>query len=167
MSVGGRFKTTFQNKVEEVENRLTDMFNTLKSDIYIDTNRADLSEVKSTISELEKSQTFQGESLKEIGEKFEAKLSEIEAKYEAKEGVLKANIDALEEKLLQLETHGRKYSLLLYGYEEPAKENIYGPIKAALIEDCKIDKERVDKMIFANAHRLPTCGTDHRPVCQI
>ena len=155
-------EVAFQNKLDKVEKKLTDMYNSVK--LETENNKTDIEHLKETVTKVEESQTFQSDQMLDLSNEFNKKMKELQSKHDAREKALKESIQSLENKMLDMEKHGRKYSLLFYGVEEKPKENMYGVVKSTLIDDFKLPKEEVDDMVFANAHRLPTRGSGHRPI---
>lgn len=60
----------------------------------------------------------------------------------------------LTQKLMALELHDRKMNLLIYGVEKKKDEKVVQVVRN-VIEELGFSKEEVEKIFFANAHRLP------------
>ena len=120
-------KSTFNEKLEVIDNRVSEIRETLKEDI--DENRAELEELESTVDEIEHGVEFQGgqlesqktemDEIKQKQKEFLAKIREMEDR----ELILKKDIENLKVKNLDVERHNRKYNLLFYGIPESANED--------------------------------------------
>lgn len=161
-------KSTFQEKLEALDNRVSKISGTLEEEIT--ENKKGLNELKTTVSEVESSLSFQGgqvesqkKELNEMWQKqkhFMAKIKEIEER----ENAMKSEINALKEKNLDMDRHNRKYNLLFYGIAEPPRENILETVKTFLKNDVKLQEDRIEQIIFANMHRIPKTGPGHKPI---
>ena len=72
------------------------------------------------------------------------------------------SVEKLEERIKQLEEtnqyqewRSRRYNLLVYGIKEGNDEDTAGVFKKFLIDNCKIEGDRVEKIGIANCHRIP------------
>ena len=158
-NVSTNVTTSINNKIEELDSKFSAMFTEYKADIQavrteIDTVKNDLSEVSEKVTSLETSVEFHSEQQKENNENQERNLNKIKAEIDTK-------LQEMNNKLLLMEKHERKYNLLFYGFpEEKRGENVYEKMRNIFIEDLGLDSYRVNEMYFAHAHRLPSDNSD-------
>ena len=142
------------NKIEALENKFSIMFNEFRADIQtlksdMTKVKADMDKMSDQVKDIEKSLEFQSSKVRENDEKQEKTLSTLKAEIDTK-------MQELNQKLLLMEKHERKYNLLFYGFpEEQRGENIYDKMRNVFIEDLQLDPNKVDNMYCAHAHRLP------------
>ena len=146
-------ETRISLKFKQLEDKFTDMFKEMRSDInqvrvdVEETNRK-VTDISEKVTELEKSVQHHSIQVDDNENKCKGRYSDIETKLDTK-------IDELDKKLKLLEKHDRKYNLLFYGFPEETNENVYTTMRDSFVQDLKIDEERVHNMYFSNGHRLP------------
>ena len=113
--------------------------------------------VRETVSDMEKSVQDNSNRMDDIEKGQEEKIKAATA-------VLDAKLQELYNKLLLLEKQDRKYKLLFYGFQEVAGENVYDVIRQSLINDLKLDEERVQNMYFVAGHRVPSKAAGPKPI---
>ncbi|KAK6189149.1 hypothetical protein SNE40_005182 [Patella caerulea] len=80
---------------------------------------------------------------------------------EALEEISKKNAE-LEEKLILLEKHDRKYNILIYGVEKKQNKDISKVVYNFFAEQLELDEEILLSVRFANLHRLRSYENDKR-----
>ncbi|KAK6188620.1 hypothetical protein SNE40_004761 [Patella caerulea] len=80
---------------------------------------------------------------------------------EALEEISKKNAE-LEEKLILLEKHDRKYNILIYGVEKKQNKDISKVVYNFFAEQLELDEEILLSVRLANLHRLRSYENDKR-----
>ena len=137
-------KTDMKDIKDEVEHT--------KSEVQVEVNT-----IKETVSDMEKSVQDNSDRMDEIEKNQEDKIKAATAELDEK-------LQELDNKLMVLEKQDRKYNLLFYGFQEVAGENVYNVIRQSLVNDLKLDEERVRTMYFAAGHRVPTKAAGPKPI---
>lgn len=152
-------ENSFSTKIEELRDEMkTDMKDIkdevehTKSEVQVEVNT-----IKETVSDMEKSVQDNSDRMDEIEKNQEDKIKAATAELDEK-------LQELDNKLMLLEKQDRKYNLLFYGFQEVAGENVYNVIRQSLINDLKLDEERVRTMYFAAGHRVPTKAAGPKPI---
>lgn len=154
-NVSTNVTSSITNKIEELDSKFSAMFTEYKTDIQavrtqIDTVKNDLSDVSVKVTSLETSVEFHSEQQKEDYDNQKRNLNKIKAEIDTK-------MQEMNNKLLLMEKHERKYNLLFYGFpEEKRGENVYDKMRNIFVQDLKLDSYRVNDMYIAHAHRLPS-----------
>ena len=155
-------ETRISLKFKQLEDKFTDMFKEMRSDInqvrvdVEETNRK-VTDISEKVTELEKSVQHHSIQVDDNENKCKGRYSDIETKLDTK-------TDELDKKLKLLEKHDRKYNLLFYGFPEETNENVYTTMRDSFVQDLKIDEERVHNMYFSNGHRLPSKNPGPKPI---
>ena len=158
-SITQNVTSSISSKMEELDTKFSSMFTEYKADIKavrveVDTVRNDLIDISEKVTQIEKSVEFGSAKQKEDTEKQTTSLNKVKAEIDTK-------LQELNQKLLLMEKHERKYNLLFYGFsEEKEGENIYDNMRSVFVNDLQLDPYRVENMYFSNAHRLPAEKTD-------
>ena len=101
------------------------------------------------MEEIEKGLEFQSEIISKHKREQEDNLTKMQNEMDLK-------IKELNEKLLLLEKHDRKYNLLFYGIPEERGEDLFEKMRQLFLDVLDISASRVDGMFFMNGHRLPS-----------
>lgn len=149
-------------KFEQMDSKFTRIFSGLK--VEISSLRADLTETKShvdtietKVKDIEESIEFNATMVKEVEKEQDGKLAATQQKLEEK-------IKELDNKLLLLEKHDRKYNLLFYGVPEEQNENVVDTVRELFKNDLEIDEDRVNSMYFISGHRIPSESQGPKPI---
>ena len=147
------------SKIEELDSKFSTMFSEYKTDLQslkleVDTVKNDLSDVSDKVIALETSVEFTNGQQKDSDEKQTRNMNKMKADIDTK-------IQELNQKLLLMEKHERKYNLLFYGFaEEKTGERVFDKMRNVFVDDLRLDSYRVDNTYFAHAHRLPAERND-------
>jgi hypothetical protein len=152
------FDASIDKKLEKFEDRFSSVLREFQKDVQtvrqeVTEAKSEVKEIKVKMSELEKSVAFHSDQ-----------AEERETLYEAKFNRAKAQIDELERKMLLQEKHDRRYNLLFYGFTEDSEENLSEVMKTFFRSKLELEEDRVNKMVFANIHRMPTESKGPKPV---
>lgn len=153
-NVSTNVSTTVNAKIDELESKFSVMFSEYKTDLQalrveVNVAKDGLKDVSDRVTALEQSMDFSNGQQKEDDEKQTRNLNKLKAEIDTK-------MQELNDKLLLMEKHERKYNLLFYGFaEEKRGENVFNKMRKVFVDDLKLDSQRVDSMYFAHAHRLP------------
>jgi tetrahydromethanopterin S-methyltransferase subunit G len=134
-----QFEQKFNDTLDEIKREM----GTMRVDIY--DAKTDISHLKTRADEIEASVTFIESQMNDDRES----ATDLLDKY-------KLELKEMRETLLLKEKHDRSYNLLFYGFEENENENLESTMKTYFAEKLKIEKQKVEKMEFANLHRLPS-----------
>lgn len=150
----GRFKS--------MDNKFTDLFGGLREEVdqlktEVQQSKTNIDKVNETVKEIGASMDFHAEELKDSEKNQQEKIKQVETSLDKK-------IAELDNKLMLLEKHDRKYNLLFYGIPEQVEEDPVERLQRLFIEELKIDVPTVDKMQFAHAHRIPSRGIGPKPL---
>ena len=150
------------NRLDELDTKFTGMFNGMKVDIEsmrtdMDKTTTQLNELTVKVGDMETSLSFHSNQLDDVKKQTENKISDVDQKFEKQ-------MKELNDKLMLLEKHERKYNLLLYGIAEKHNENIYETVRDIFRDDLNIDGYRVENMYFVAGHRIPSKGTGPKPI---
>ena len=137
--------------VMEGINELKKMFATLNSKIdyvldELNSIKQEVAATKQNVSEIEESVSFANDKIADIER---SKIPELREKVDK-------NREEMEAKLLLLEIHDRKQTLLIYGCREKENEKIYSTVQNIVCHFLEIPREEAMKMPIVNAHRLPS-----------
>ena len=133
-NVSTNVSATVNAKLEELENKVSPMFTEYKTDIQalraeVNTAKGDLNNVTERVIALEHSTEFNSGLQKENDEKQSRNLNKIKAEIDTK-------IKELNQKLLLMEKHERKYNLLFYEFaEEKRGKNVFDKMRNVFVED--------------------------------
>ena len=141
----------FSNRFEELKTEI----GTLKADIEV--NTVDIGAINETLAEQEKAIEFNNNQVIESDEKHRKDIKKLEKSVDDK-------IKLLDQKLMLLEKHDRKYNLLIYGIYEDAGEKLYDKMRRFFVNDLGIEEERAQRIHFVNGHRYPTKSSDPNPI---
>lgn len=149
-------------RFEQIDSKFTGIFNGLKAEIS--SLRADVTETKSQVDmietkvkDMEESIDFNAVTVREVEKGQEDKLAAAEQRLEEK-------IKELDNKLLLLEKHDRKYNLLFYGVSEEQNENVIDTLRELFKNDLEIGEDRVNSMYFISGHRIPSESNGPKPI---
>lgn len=149
-------------RFEQIDSKFTRIFNGLKAEIS--SLRTDVTETKSHIDiietkvkDMEESIEFNAATVKEVEKGQDGKLAAFQQKLEEK-------IKELDNKLLLLEKHDRKYNLLFYGVSEEQNENVIDIVRELFKNDLEIEEDRVNGMYFISGHRIPSESQGPKPI---
>lgn len=156
--MAGRFRS--------IDDKFTKIFESLKTEV--DQLKAEMTETKITMENIDKKVEDIEESLVfQTGEINDHQKNLTEKVNKAENELLK-KIAELDDKLMLLEKHDRKYNLLFYGIQEDLQSDqpkeIIERMKRLFVEDLKIDRDTVERMKFAHGHRIPSRGNGPRPI---
>ena len=141
----------FSNRFEELKTEI----GTLKADIEV--NTVDIGAINETLAEQEKAIEFNNNQIIEPDEKRRKDIKKLEKSVDDK-------IKLLDQKLMLLEKHDRKYNLLIYGINEDAGEKLYDKMRRFFVNDLGIEEERAQRIHFVNGHRYPTKSSGPNPI---
>ena len=141
----------FSNRFEELKTEI----GTLKADIEV--NTVDIGAINETLAEQEKAIEFNNNQIIESDEKRRKDIKKLEKSVDDK-------IKLLDQKLMLLEKHDRKYNLLIYGINEDAGEKLYDKMRRFFVNDLGIEEERAQRIHFVNGHRYPTKSSGPNPI---
>ena len=149
---------TFSTKLDNIEDKFFKMLTEVKVEVgqvkaEIQTTQNDIHKLRQDHNELERG----------VGH-IEVQLTSLEThKMELMRKHMDYQIAGLNEKLLLLEKHERKYNVLVYGVKENVDEKINDVVYNFMVNDLGIDSERADSIPIANAHRIPARQTPGQP----
>lgn len=162
---------------EELDKKMASRFNSIDSKFagIFESLKGEVSQLRSEIAESKEETAGISTKVKEIERSLEYQAEEvrsmkvlqaegIEKGIEKVESDLNRKITELNNKLLLLEKHDRKYNLLFYGIQEEQGEDVIEKLKVIFINDLEIDEDKVESMYFAHGHRLPSRGQGPRPI---
>lgn len=158
-NVSANVSETVNAKINELDNKFSAMFTEYKTDLQsirleVNTTKRELTDMTDRVTALETSMEFHGGLQKENDEKQSRNLNKIKVEIDTK-------IQDLNQKLLLIEKHERKYNLLFYGFAEEKRDgSVFDNMRKVFVEDLKLNPHRVDSMYFAHAHRLPADRED-------
>ena len=152
------FGKTLTDKLETMDTKFTGMFTEYKKEIEdlrqeVKSSRTEVTEVKTKVKDVSDKVNAVEKSLDfHIKELEEMKKKDIKG---AKE-YIDEKVAEINQKLLMMEKHDRKYNLLVYGIKEESDESICDKMRDLFVNDLEISQYRVNDMYFAHAHRLPS-----------
>ena len=149
-------------KLVKLENKFTGIFKELKDEMgnmksNIEKNENDIIAIHEKMEGYETSIEFNHKQIEDTEKKQLKKLQKAEKRIDKK-------IQELDDKLLMLEKHDRKYNLLFYGIPQEVNEKLYEKMRTFFETDLRIQKERVQNIYFTNGHRYPTKNKGPNPV---
>ena len=167
--------------IKESENRMSDKLSTMEKTLSTKTEelreemKIDMRVVKDEIEHTKSEVNIEIHNIKETVSDMEKSVQDNSDRMDDIEKGQKENIEAaneeldtklkeLDNKLMLLEKQDRKYNLLFYGFKEDAGEDVYNIVRQSLIDDLKLDEERVRNMYFAAGHRVPTKAAGPKPI---
>lgn len=148
-------ETKFTVKIDELRGEMKSEIKSVKADVS--NTKSEVKHVKEKVLDLEKSVQYHSDKLEDSEKSQEEKLKSASAELDEK-------IKLLDTKLQLLEKQDRKYNLLFYGFQEDAEEDVYEIIRQSLIEDLKLEEDKVRNMYFAAGHRVPTKAAGPKPI---
>ena len=150
----------FSEKLDNVERSLKTMVNEVKADVNVlkvkcNTSITDIKELRRDFTELERGMSA-----------MDLQVQKTEnGKLEKQKPDLQKQIESLSEKVVLLEKHERKYSILIYGIDHSDQdESIYAVTRHLFTQDLEIDHRNANAIPIANAHRLPTRSKCPKPI---
>ena len=170
---------TLSKRIEGVVNKLDKTKTSMETKIDSINARIDSMEKKyesfekKLVSSNDRLEHFEKHTVKEVKDSISSVEAETQKSIEFVNGrvdtmeqniakVKPANIEKLEERIKELEEmnqyqeyRSRRYNLLVYGIHEDKDEDTTEVFKQFLINNCKLEAERVGKMGIANCHRIP------------
>jgi uncharacterized protein YukE len=152
------FDSNIDRKLEKFEEKFATVLKEFKQEMItvrqeLTDTKSEVKDIKTQMKELEKSVAFHAEEAEDRETRYEAKLNRTQAQ-----------LEELERKILLQEKHDRRYNLLFYGFPEQSDENLSELMKTFFKDKLEIDENHVNKMAFANLHRIPTEGKGPKPV---
>ena len=153
-TISNNVGTTVTGKIDALDKKFSNMFMEIKDDIKsIKTDvleaKSDIEAVAKKVSDIEDSIEYHAKTVVENDEKQTSNLDKAKEEIDTK-------IEELNQKLLLMEKHDRKYNLLFYGFPEERSEHIFDKFRKVFVNDLGIDPYTVDNMYFVHGHRLPT-----------
>lgn len=142
------------SRLKKVEEKFTGIYNKLRDEVEdikeeVSDLKTQVDDVKTQSDGVERSMNFHAAKVDDVEREQEEKRSKLEES-------LTKKIDELNNKLLLLEKHDRKYNLLFNGVEEEQSEKLYDKMRQFFVRSLHIDEARVERIYFSNGHRLPT-----------
>lgn len=161
-SMFNEFEGRISNKLKKIDDKFSSIFNELREEV--NEIKAEVSEVHTDVQNMKE----QIEAVESSIEYHSEKVSDVEREQNEKrekcESELNEKIDSLNQKLMMLEKHDRKYNLIFYGVTEEQGEKLFGKMRGWFIQYLKLEEDRVKKIHFSNGHRLPSEYEGPRPV---
>ena len=142
------------SRIQKIDDKFTSIFEEYRKDLEaikqdVSLTRKDLTKVVTDVEEIEKCLEFQSEIISKHKREQEDNLTKMQNEMDLK-------IKELNEKLLLLEKHDRKYNLLFYGIPEERGEYLFEKMRQLFLDVLDISVSRADGMFFMNGHRLPS-----------
>lgn len=146
-------EVNIDKKLKAIDDKFSGFYSELKDDMSnikteVEEATSDVENLKSQVEGIERSIDFHSSKVESVERNLDSKRENLKEDLEEK-------IKQLDRKLLMLEKHERKYNLIFYGVGEDENERLYDKIRNVLKENFKVNEERVEKIHFANGHRLP------------
>lgn len=143
-----------EERMDTIEKKFDDIFNDLKTELAglkdeYKESKSELEKTTKKVKDIEESLTFQTDRLTDSEAKQKDALDKAKSELDEK-------IGELNNKLLLMEKHDRKYNLLFYGFPEEKDENLFEKLRNTFIDDMKINMHTVHRMQFIHGHRLPS-----------
>jgi hypothetical protein len=153
-----QFDNSINKKFERFEDKFSNVLKEIQLDIKtvrqeVNDTKSDVKEMKTKMREVEESVAFHSQDAEERELRYEAKLRRTQTQ-----------LEELERKFLLQEKHDRRYNLLFYGFQEETNEDLGETMKSFFKSKLEIEEERVDNMVFANLHRIPSESKGPKPV---
>lgn len=127
----------------------------LKEEIH--GNTSDIVSINRALEDHEHTMEFTASKIKESGEKHRREMKKLEKS-------INERIKQLDQKLMLLEKHDRKYNLLFYGIPEENGEKLYDKMRRFFVTDLGIEEEKAQLIHFVNGHRYPTKSDGPNPI---
>ena len=149
-------------KLKKIDEKFTSIFNELREDLNgvkdeLSEVQTDVHNIKEQVDAVERSIEYHAEKVNDI----EKEQNDNRAKLDIE---LNEKIESLNNKLMMLEKHDRKYNLIFHGVAEEQGEKLFGKMRGFFVQYLKIEEERVKKIHFSNGHRLQSEQEGPRPV---
>lgn len=150
----GSLDDKLSSKLKNLDDRFSSFFEELKDDISAVKNdmtevTTDVVNMKSQLDEVEKSMDFHASKVDQVEKEQDEKREKMNKE-------LNEKIEELNNKLMMLEKHDRKYNLIFYGIGEERNEKLYEKMRYFFTRHLKVEEEKAKEIHFSNGHRLPT-----------
>lgn len=99
--------------------------------LEVSDTKAEMTELKTKIDQLESNNNFNADRLEEMTEQNKSSVNKV-----------KSELDEMKQKMLMLEKQERKYNLLFYAFPEEESENLTKTMKTFFEDKLKIKKRR-------------------------
>lgn len=144
------------SRLKKVEEKFAGIYNKLREDVEeikeeVSDLKSQVEDVKAQSDGVERSMSFHAAKVDDIEKEQNEKRSQLEES-------LTEKIKDLNNKLLLLEKHDRKYNLLFNGIEEEQAEKLYDKMRRFFVSNLHIDENRAERIYFSNGHRLPVAA---------
>lgn len=140
------FEGKITSKLKKIDEKFTVIFNELREDLNgvkdeLSEVQTDVQNIKEQVDAVESSIEYHAEKVNDI----EKEQNDNRAKLDTE---LNEKIDSLNNKLMMLEKHDRKYNLIFHGVAEEQGEKLFGKMRGFFVQFLKIEEERVKKNTF-------------------